>query len=351
MQIVKLPEMLEEDLNKFRTETERFRNGSMSSEEFRSFHVTQGVYEQREEGTFMLRVRCPAGCVLPHQMRTLARVARKYGNGVLHVTTRQDIQVHRVLLDSVHPALVELFSAGLSTKGGGGNTVRNITACYDAGVCAREAFNVAPCAVALTEFLLSEPRSYALPRKYKIALSGCSRDCAGATVNDVGFIARRRGDELGFAVYVGGGMGAHSRVADLLEEFVPAGGVHLIAEAVKRVFDKHGNRKDRQRARLRFLIEQIGFGRFRQLYEAELSELRTAGLSPPQVRELPWNNNTRVAELGERPDERFPEWRDKNVVPQKQEGYYLVHVPLPLGDVPADSLERLADVVEVLGEG
>lgn len=351
MQIVKLLETVEEDLDRFRAETERFRNGSISPTEFCSFHVTQGVYEQREEGAFMLRVRCPAGCIFPHQMRTLASVARKYGDGVLHVTTRQDVQVHRVLLDSVHPALVELSRAGLSTKGGGGNTVRNITACYDAGVCAREAFNVAPYAVALTEFLLSEPRSYALPRKYKIALSGCSRDCAGATVNDVGFIARRRGDELGFAVYVGGGMGAHSRVADSLEEFMPAKDVHLIAEAVKRVFDKHGNRKDRQRARLRFLIEEIGLEPFRDLYEAELSELRAAGLSPSQVRELPWNNNARVAELGEPPGERFADWREKNVVAQKQEGYYLVHVPLLLGDVPAHLLERLADVVETFGEG
>jgi len=345
----RLPDKLKEDMDRFKAESERFKKGEISYAEFRSFRVPQGVYEQREEGVFMLRVRFPAGGVLPYQMRTLASVSRKYGNGVLHVTTRQDIQIHRVALDDVHPALVKLYGSGLSTKGGGGNTVRNITACYDAGVCAQEVFDVTPYALALTEFLLPDPLSYQLPRKYKIAFSGCSKDCAGATVNDVGFIAKSRGDELGFAVYVGGGMGAHSRVADLLEKFVPAKDIHFVAEAVKRVFDKHGNRKDKRRARLRFLIEQIGLERFRELYEGELSKLRTAGHPPLQLRELP-SIGRPVSEAEAPRDESLAAWREKNAVPQKQDGYYLVHIPLFLGDIAADTLEKLGDVVEAHGE-
>ncbi len=266
--IFRLPETHAEDLAAFKEETERFKKGAVSPAKYRSFRVPQGVYEQREEGRFMLRVRLTAGAVLPDQMRALAVIARKYGNGVLHVTSRQDIQVHSVSLDSIHPALVALYHAGLSTKGGGGNTVRNITACYDAGVCTRECFDVTPYAVGLTEFLLVDPLSFQLPRKYKIAFSGCPQDCAGATVNDLGLIAKRRGDESGFAVYLAGGMGARSRVADLFEEFVPAVRIHLTAEAVKRVFDKHGNRKNKHKAMLRFLIEQMGLERFRTLYEA-----------------------------------------------------------------------------------
>jgi len=345
-----LPPTLPEDLNRLREEVERFKNGSISQAEFRAFRVPQGIYEQRKEGTHMLRVRFPAGGVLPHQMRALARVSRQYGNGVLHVTTRQDIQVHDVLLDSLHPALVELYEAGLSTKGGGGNTVRNIVACFDTGVCPLEAFDVAPHAVALTEFLLSDPLSYQLPRKFKIAFSACAKDCAAATVNDVGFIAKRRGAEPGFAVYVGGGLGAFSRIADPLEEFVPVDEVPLVTEAIKRVFDQHGNRKNKRKARLRFLIDGIGLERFRALYEAARSALRYERLSRPPVRDFPRPDRP-VPENGALPHGGFAEWRERNVVPQKQSDYYLVHIVLPLGHIPAETLEPLADVVEVHGEG
>ncbi len=348
--IYRLPASLAEDLENLRAMISKFKAGEIPAAQFRAFRVPQGVYEQREEGAFMLRVRCPAGGVLPHQMKALANVARKYGKDVLHVTTRQDIQVHRVPLDKIHPALVELRSAGLSTKGGGGNTVRNITVCYDAGVCAKETFDVSPYAIALTEFLLPDPLSFRLPRKYKIAFSGCPEDCAAATVNDLGFVAGRRNGQLGFAVYVGGGMGAYSRVADPFDEFVPAGEIHLVAEAVKRVFDKHGNRKNKHKARLRFLIEQIGCKRFRELYETELAELRKSALPELAIRDIPTRTRQSPPSATGRED-GFEEWRSKNIVPQKQDGFNLIHIPLFLGDIPADTLGRLADVVQDHGEG
>ena len=348
--ILNLPASLKEDLDRFREEVERFKKGETPDAQFRSFRVPQGVYEQREDGAFMLRVRLPAGAVLPQQMRVLAAVSREHGNGVLHVTTRQDIQVHGVPLEHIHPALVQLYAVALSTKGGGGNTVRNITACCDAGVCVREAFDVSPYVVALTEFLLPDPLSFRLPRKYKIALSGCPRDCAGATVNDLGLIAKKRGDEPGFSVHVGGGMGSRSRVADLLDEFVPAGEVHLVAEAIKRVFDTHGNRRNKHKARLRFLLKRLGLERFRELYDAELSELRHSGLPPLSVRELPGRTDSAHGAAGPAA-EGFSEWRRTNVVRQKQPGLHLAHLPLALGDVDADAFEALAGVVEAYGDG
>lgn len=351
MQVIfNLPETIKDDLDRFRTEIEQFKSGEVSPAEFRSFRVPQGVYEQREEGAYMLRVRLAAGGMLPSQMRTLASVSGKYGNGILHVTTRQDIQIHNVPLDSIYAALVELYSAGLSTKGGGGNTVRNITACYDAGVCDQEAFDVSPYAVALTEFLLPDPVNYQLPRKYKIAFSGCPGDCAGAIVNDLGFIAKTRGGQPGFAVYLGGGLGARSRVADLFEEFVPAEQIHLVAESVKRVFDKHGNRKNRHRARLRFLIEQMGLKRFRELYKAELLQLRKEHPPDLYVRDLPRSERS-IPESGKPPQDGFAEWRKNNSVSQKQTGYYLVQIPLLLGDIAADTLEKLSHITEAYGEG
>ncbi|UCE62122.1 MAG: sulfurtransferase TusA family protein, partial [Phycisphaerales bacterium] len=245
----------------------------------------------------------------------------------------------------------ELYrAAGLSTKGGGGNTVRNIMACPDAGVCTREAFDVSPHVIALTEFMLSDPASFRLPRKYKIAFSGCPGDCIGATVNDLGFIAKQGEGGPGFAVYVGGGMGPHARVAQLLEEFVPAHEAHLVAEAVKRVFDKNGNRKNKSRARLRYLVEERGFDGFKELYSSELTQLREESPAKPEMRHLP-HRTTPTQAAGFEQAEGFVSWCRANVGAQKQSGYYLVHVPLFLGEISVDTLERLADVVETYGEG
>ena len=140
----------------------------------------------------MLRIRFPAGSVLPDSLRRLGKIASAHGNGVLHITTRQEFRVHRVPLDSILPALRALAAAGLYTKGSGGNTVRNVTAFFDSGVCPHELFDVVPYAVALTERLTPDLLSFRLPRKYKIAFAACARDCPGATVNDVGFIAAKK---------------------------------------------------------------------------------------------------------------------------------------------------------------
>ena len=348
----RLPDGIEDDLKKIQLMVGQVADGTLSAEGFRAFRVPMGIYEQREREKFMLRVRLPGGVLLPPQMRILASVSEQYGNGVLHVTTRQDIQVHRMPMESIHPALAALLEEGLTTKGGGGNTVRNITACPFAGVCSREAFDVTPYVISMTEFLLANPLSYQLPRKYKLAFSGCGCDCAGATVNDLGLIAKNRDGVCGFTVYVGGGMGARSRVAGLLEEFVPAEEIYLIAEAVKRVFDQHGDRKNRHKARLRFLIEKIGLEAFRKLYEEELAELRESPPALPHVRA-----NTRatytpaVRRLSRSSDPDFCRWSQFSVLDQRHPGYKIVVLPLPLGDMDAESLRSLADVVNAHGEG
>ncbi len=341
---------LKGDLERFRQQVERFKNGAISAAQWRAFRVPQGVYEQKTDGTHMLRVRFPGGVVQPSHLCTLAHVSRTYGNGVLHITSRQDIQIHAVKLDDLHPALVALAEGGLSTKGEGGNTVRNITACPFAGVCSDEIFDVTPYTSVLTEFLLQDPISFRLPRKYKIAFSGCRKDCAGCTVNDLGFLAQRRNGGIGFAVYAGGGMGARSRTADLLEPFVTPDKVPAIAEAVKRVFDKYGNRRDKHKARLRFLVEEIGFGKFKELYQQELKALHREALpqlepSEPQQRTTPVPREPGPAAAG------FKRWRRLNVQPQKQQGFNLVHIPLLLGDLPADKCVQLASIAARFGPG
>ena len=342
------------ELDEFQKTVEQFRTGAISEAQFRAIRVPQGIYEQRESGTYMLRVRFPAGGVLPDHLRRLGEVASIFGNGVLHITTRQEFQVHRVPLESILPALRSLAAAGLSTKGGGGNTVRNVTACFDSGVCPHEVFDVAPYAVALTERFMPDPLSFQLPRKYKIAFAACNRDCSGATVNDVGFIARRQNGADGFAVYVAGGMGGKSRVASLLHEFIPASDAFLVAEAVKRVFDKNGDRKNKHLARLRFLVERIGLDAFRDLYENELAALRASAPASLQVRPYPSRNLAPAKGKAARTvanSTDFDRWFASNVTPQKQPGFFMVHIPLALGDLPVAKTAALANIVATHGDG
>ena len=349
-----LPSSLPDDLVAFEKNVAQFKAGTISPTLFQVFRVPQGVYEQRESGTYMLRVRFPAGVALPNQLKKLADASEAHGNGILHVTTRQDIQIHRVLVEAIHPALVSLAEAGLSTKGGGGNTVRNITGDPEAGVSEDEVFDVTPHVLRLTEYLLPDPQSFQLPRKFKIAVSGSSRDLSGATINDVGLIARVRDGAQGFSVWVGGGLGAVSRVADLLEEFVPVEDAPLVVESIKRVFNAHGNRKDRRQARLRFLIRQIGLEAFRKLYLEQLALIRTQGVSLPALNptQTPSANATSFSQTATvvSTSSAYDRWRATNVKKQKQVGYFQVELPLFLGDIPGDKLRALADLVERHGE-
>jgi sulfite reductase (ferredoxin) len=337
-------------LDEFATVVARFKAGTINEGQFRIIRVPAGVYEQRENGTYMLRVRFPAGGVLARHLRRLGEVSAQYGNGSLHVTTRQEFQIHRVPLDSILPALRSLAEGGLSTKGGGGNTVRNITSCLDSGVCRDEIFDVTPYAVATTARLLADPLSLQLPRKYKIAFAACSRDCAGSTVHDLGFIARRQNDVEGFAVYVAGGMGGKSRLASLLHEFIPATDTFVVAEAIKRVFDKNGDRKNKHLARLRFLVEKIGLPKFREIYEAELAALRASQPAPLELRPLPQPVAPPAHDQGEPTSPGFDRWLARHVAPQKQPGFSLVQIPLTLGDLPASKTAALADLLSAHGD-
>jgi sulfite reductase (ferredoxin) len=343
-------EHIQSELDEFQEVVKRFKTGAINEGQFRIIRVPAGVYEQRENGTYMLRVRFPAGGATPAHLRRLGEVSAQFGNGLLHLTTRQEFQIHRVPLDSIIPALRSLAEAGLSTKGGGGNTVRNITACVDSGVCRDQVFDVTPCAVANSERLLADPLSLQLPRKYKIAFAACDRDCSGATVHDVGFIARKQNGVEGFAVYVAGGMGGKSRLASLLHEFIPATDTFVVAEAIKRVFDKNGDRKNKHLARLRFLVEKIGLSAFRELYETELAALRASHPAPLALRPLP--QPSAAAENGEVKDgtAEFKRWLAHNVAPQKQPGFFLVQIPLTLGDISASKTAALADILAAHGD-
>ncbi|MCL5102514.1 MAG: sulfurtransferase TusA family protein [Armatimonadetes bacterium] len=321
----RIPESVLEDTRAFRGQVEKYLAGETSPVAFRGIRVPMGIYEQRENDTYMVRVRGAAGLFLEHQAKVIANLADTYGNGIVHVTTRQDLQIHGVRIEDTPLILDRLLEVGLSSRGGGGNTVRNISACPHAGACSDEVFDVTPYALALTEYLIRERGNFNLPRKFKVAFSGCGRDCGLCSVADLGFFAHERDGAPGFAVYAGGGMGAHSALGVLIEEFIPSDAVFEVAEAVKRLFDRYGDRADRNRARLRFVVQRLGVEVFRRAYRDELEHVRLEGISTPGI--------------------------DRSTVHRRNDARHAVTLRLPLGDIPARRLELLADLAFAHGDG
>jgi sulfite reductase (ferredoxin) len=338
-----LPADQDDDIARFGIEVDRFLAGEQTPDLFKAQRVPRGIYEQRLDGTYMLRVRLPGGLVTAAQLRALADLGRQYGSGILHVTTRQDIQFHGVTIVDTPVIMRGLLAAGLTCKGGGGDTVRNVAACPYAGICPCERFDVAPYALAVTEHLIAQPGSYRLPRKYKIAFSGCSDDCALAGFADMGFVARVRDGRPGFAVYAGGGMGAESRVADRLEEWLPAGECLRVAETVRRIFDREGDRTNRKRARLRFAVARLGPEVFADLYRREREVVAADGVPVCEdVAVTPGDPAGRPAGI----DGAFVSCDGLRVLPQHQAGRVAVTLHLPLGQVAWPDLNTLADIAE-----
>ncbi len=304
----KLPLKLKEDIKDYTRKLKNHISGKINSDKFKGIRVPWGFYSHRGGEEYMSRVRVPAQVISGSQLRAMARCSKKYAAGTPHVTTRGDIQIHGVDLEDSSEILEFLKENNLSSRGGGGNTVRNILCSPLAGVSPDEEFDVRKYPVGLTEKLLADKKSYTMPRKYKIAFSGSGKDSGLATVNDLGFIAKIKDGEEGFKVYVGGGMGSKSRTGDVLEEFVNPSEVPYIAQAVKRVFYKYGNRKNRNRARLRFLIRRIGLKDFKELYEKEIKKLKSK--ENIGLRDV---KNKTVTSVGEEPvprgDKEFQEFK------------------------------------------
>src|ERR1035437_4007417 len=270
----KVPENLAPELEELDSYIERYRSGEIDATTLKVRRVPFGCYEQRIDGSYMVRIRTTGGALTPLQLRTMAQVSARYGSPAIHITTRQEFQVHDIALENILPVMRELLQVGLVARGGGGNTVRNVLVSPDAGVGLDEVFDPSPYAFALTSRLIAEPDSWMLPRKFKIAFSNSTADTSYAEFNDLGFVAQLRDGAKGFRVFAAGGLGTKPEVGHLLHDFIPADDVYLVATAIKRLFDAHGNRKNRHAARLRFLWNTLGEERFRQLYEEQLQKVR-----------------------------------------------------------------------------
>ena len=287
------------EIDEFVATLESYERGELTAEQWRKYRLVRGLYGQRQaEDAQMLRVKIPQGVLNGDQLRALADVADRYSRGFGHITTRQNLQFHFMPLSTVEPAMRHLAAAGLTTREACGNSVRNIVACPYAGVAHDEIFDVTPYAEALTRYLLRHPLSSSLPRKFKIAFEGCaSEDHAFAAINDIGWRAALAPDgsgRRGFRVNVGGGTAIMCRSGSTLQEFLPAGEILALAEAVIRVFHAHGDYEHRQRNRMKFLIKTMGWDAFRDAVHGELTVLRLTGVPPlpfdpenPPVEESP----------------------------------------------------------------
>jgi sulfite reductase (ferredoxin) len=239
-----IPPTLPQEIDHLESLINQTLRGELEPSALKAHRVPFGVYEQRKDNTYMVRIRCTGGTLTPGQLRVIAQLSQQYGAHSLHITTRQEIQIHDVALENISPTIRRLLAAGLVTRGGGGNTVRNILISPESGVDPLEVFDITPYALALTSRLINEPDSWLLPRKFKISFSKSSADTAFATFNDLGFIAARKDEAQGFMVYMAGGMGSNPQTGHMVHEFLPESDVCFVAEALKRVFDKYGNRKN-----------------------------------------------------------------------------------------------------------
>jgi len=346
----RIPDNLVAELDELDSYIARYQSGEIDAASLKARRVPFGCYEQRKDNTYMVRVRTTGGALTPHQLRRIAEISTRFGSDAIHITTRQEFQVHDVALDDVLPVMRELLKVGLASRGGGGNTVRNILISPDAGVSLDEVFDPSPYAFALTSRLIAEADSWLLPRKYKIAFSNSSADTSYAEFNDLGFVARLQGEEKGFRVYVAGGLGTKPEVGHLLHDFIPADDVYLVATAIKRLFDQHGNRKNRHTARLRFLWNALGEERFRQLYEEQLNLVRGDNLAALLIEEIPQSSTlpSFAPEQDESPE--FEQWKERYVETQKQPGQVSVLIPIFLGNLKNADAIRLAGFLAPFGK-
>lgn len=328
-----------------------FRTGQIDDERFRSLRLARGIYGQRQEGVQMIRIKLPYGKVTSEQLKRITEVSDKYSTGRLHITTRQDIQIHYVSLDKTPELWSELAKNDITLREACGNTVRNITASELAGVDVDEPFDVSPYAHAVFQYLLRNPICQEMGRKFKISFSSSDKDTALSYVHDLGFIPKIVNGEKGFKIMFAGGLGSQPSHAELLSEFVPVNQIIPTAEGIIRVFDRFGERTKRLKARMKFLIKDLGREEFLRLVDEEKKALPfhsykidTTAFEGPITEPLLAVPAVTIDDV-----EAFEAWKKSNVIAQKQAGYVAIGIKVLLGDFYTDKAKLLADLIKNYG--
>ena len=346
--------VVERDIVELEKKIRLFREGKMDEEKFRSLRLARGVYGQRQQGVQMVRIKLPYGKMTLAQWNRVADVSDEYSTGNLHLTTRQDIQIHFVSLDRTPELWAELDKDDITIREACGNTVRNITASDAAGIDPDEPFDVTPYAHAMFEYFLRKPVNQEMGRKFKIAFSSSEKDTALIFMHDLGAIPRIRtinGKEVrGFKVVVGGGLGAQPVLATTTHEFLEEDRLIPYLESVLRVFDRYGERNSRHKARIKFLIQKIGIDAFNELvaqeqlalthqqYKIEVNGAAEKASNENGQEQLTIHHSQFTIDPF-----RFQLWKNTNVFKQKQDGFYAVYVRVPNGNISSHTSRRLID--------
>ncbi len=350
MRFYEIPDVITKELEQFDADIKDYVHGVINPIKFRAIRVAHGVYEQRQEHTYMIRIRCAAGGITPSQLQRVADVGAKYGSGEVHFTTRSEVQVHNVLIADVSNVINELLEVGLSTRGGGGNTIRNILTSPDSGVSKDDVFDVDPYAIALTTRMIHEPDSWNLPRKFKIAMSNSAADTAFTQATCLGFVATLKDGQKGFKVYCAGGMGAKPMVGNLLFDFIPDTKVYHVTRALKTMFDKHGNRRSKFSSRLKFLWKKLQREDFIHLFRQEYDQIKDDESLNLELIELDNEIKQTTLPVEEPTDSSFEAWKSRYCVPQKQTGLVSIKIPLVLGDLLSTDATVLCELLQHFGE-
>lgn len=329
-----------------------YQEGSVPEEKFRSLRLARGIYGQRQPGVQMVRIKLPFGKVTFKQLLKIADISDKYASSNLHLTTRQDIQIHYVSLDRTPELWAELAADDITLREACGNTVRNVTASPNAGIDPDEPFDVSPYAHAVFAYFLRNPICQEMGRKFKFCFSSSEKDTAFAFGHDLGFIPKVRVvdgvEQRGFRVLLGGGLGAQPMVAHPVHDFLPEDQLIPYSESVIRVFDRYGERNNRNKARLKYVIQRLGLEEVVRLIDEErvANKVKTFVVDRNAVPEpLPPDGPVSEAELPNDLALAYEAWRATNVVPQKQAGYWSVYVKVTTGDISTQKARELVEGV------
>jgi len=337
--------IVEKDIIDLEKKIYAFQHGKIGEEKFRSLRLARGVYGQRQPGVQMIRIKIPMGRFTARQLKRMADVSDEFSTGNLHITTRQDIQLHYVQLNRAPELWAELEKDEITLREACGNTVRNVTASIFAGIDPQEPFDVTPFAEAFFTHFLRNPICQELGRKIKVAFSSSNADTAYTFFHDLGFIPVIEKGKWGFKMLLGGGIGAQPRSADVLNEFVEIDELLPISEAIIRVFDRYGERNRRNKARLKFLIKEVGIAQFMEWVASEKKAINEIpSIKRQKEKTFPSSN---LFPLLPPIDLQYEKWLKTNVFKQKQEGLFAVGIPIENGNFSSELARKLADIISI----
>ena len=342
-----LDKVVKKDILALDSKIQEFVSGQVSDEKFRAYRLARGVYGQRQLGVQMIRIKLPYGRLNSEQMIRIADVCDEYASGVMHATTRQDIQIHHVKLANTPQLWEKLEEKGITLREACGNTVRNVTGSADAGINPNEVFDITPYAHAFFDYFLRNPICQEMGRKFKVAFTSDETDNAFTFIHDLGFIPKIKDGKKGFKVVLAGGLGAQPFHALPVTDFMSVDDFIPFSEAVIRVFDRHGERTRRHKARLKYLLQDLGYDAFIALVEEERKALKNKTYkvdeSKAPVTNVPVEKATPAFSISN--DKKYQDWLKTNVHKQKQAGFFSINVKLPLGNMSTDTARKLAEFV------